>query len=207
MSSPPNLVAFLKELKARVDKEVPNEGGRSRASLPILAISETPDSFLIDSIVDANAEFSKLWPAKREFDEPALVEAFVALVTAAKTHDARLQKLCDKLVPKKTDELTFWRRYFAHVHALLIRLSPTDAESLREMARRLPPPRPLAARRSRPPPRHLRLHLARRASPSSPTCLGLSRVRRRSAPSARRRRRRVAAATMPTWRSRARSCA
>ena len=49
----------------------------------------------------------------------ALVQAFVKLVTSARKHDPRLQKLFDKLVPKKASELTFWRRYCAHAHALL----------------------------------------------------------------------------------------
>ena len=50
-------------------------------------------------------------------------------------------------MPRKASEQLFWWRYFGHVHALLIRLSPTSDELLREMLRQMPPPRPLSERR------------------------------------------------------------
>ena len=122
----PKLGDFLKSLAERFTS-VPN----TKAAGPILAISETHDSFLVDSIAQANAYFTAAWPAEQEMDEVA--EAFIKLVTTAHGFDPKLQKVFDKLVPKKTTEILFWRRYFAHAHALLYRLAPTPEESTYEL--------------------------------------------------------------------------
>ena len=138
----PTLVEFLKSLRQRID-EAPN----TKPAGPMLAITEGHDSFLIDSIVNSNTFMSKVWPADRELDESAVVEAFIAAVTSAHRFDKRLQKIFDKLVPKKTSEITFWRRYFAHVHALLSRLVPTATEQTHDLLSKLPAPRDAPQRR------------------------------------------------------------
>ena len=146
MASPavatPPLLDFLKQLEQRLGKVK-----HSKAGEPILAISETHDSFLIDSIADANTYFTAAWPADKELDQQPLVDAFIALVTGAHKFDPKLQKVFDKLVPKKATELKFWRRYFAHMHALLYRLAPLAEEANYELVNKLPQPRPLEQRR------------------------------------------------------------
>ena len=138
----PPLSDFLVVLKNRL-----LSSGGTKAWGPIQAISEGHDSFLIDSIAKQNTFFSKVWPDGKDFDTPALVDEFVSLVTASHTFDPRLQKVFDKLVPKKTTELAFWRRYFAHVHMLLYRLSPLAEEMNFELVSRLPAAKPAADRR------------------------------------------------------------
>jgi hypothetical protein len=142
-ADPPALLPFLKSLKERIS----SLSAGMKAAAPILAISEAHDSFLVDSIAHSNKFFTAAWPADRELDEQPLVEAFIALVTAAHKFDAKLQKVFDKLVPKKTSELSFWRRYFAHAHALLYRLLPLPNESAYELLSKLPRSRPLNERR------------------------------------------------------------
>jgi len=142
-ADPPALLPFLKSLKERIS----SLSAGMKAAAPILAISEAHDSFLVDSIAQSNKFFTAAWPADRELDEQPLVEAFIALVTAAHKFDAKLQKVFDKLVPKKTSELSFWRRYFAHAHALLYRLLPLPNESAYELLSKLPRSRPLNERR------------------------------------------------------------
>lgn len=140
--TPPTLVQFLKSVPERLSG-IKN----TKAEMPILAITEGQESFLQDSIAQANAFFTRSWPADKELDEQPLVDAFIAAVTAAHKLDSRLQKTFDKLVPKKVTEQQFWRRYFAHAHALLYRLSPTPEEMTYELVTKLPPARPAAQRR------------------------------------------------------------
>ena len=92
---------------ASSDRSVAQESAQDRqrriaelpphAARPLLAISEGQDSFLVDSIADANKYFSKVWPDGKEIDEPALVDAFIALVTATHKFAPKLQKVFDLL--------------------------------------------------------------------------------------------------------------
>ena len=139
---------FLKGLKDRLTLQIAGSGQRLRG--PILAISETTDSFLMDSIAAQNKRFAAIWPADVEFDEQDAVDAFIALVTKARELDPRLQKRFDQVVPKKASEAKFWWRYFGHVHALLVRVAPTPEEMLADLMEKLPPARPLAERKFAP---------------------------------------------------------
>ena len=146
-------VAFLKELKDRFQLHLTSN--THRLQQPILAISETVDSFLIDSIAAANKRFTTVWPAERfgkefEFEGPEAIDAFIALVSKARELDPRLQKRFDLVVPKKATEGRFWWRYFGHVHALLVRIAPTSDEMLADLLEKLPAARPLAERRYAP---------------------------------------------------------
>ena len=144
------MTAVLEDFLTSLAKRLA-DAADTQAAPPILAISEGIDSFLADDIAQHNEVFSKAWPADREMDEQRLVDAFIALVTAAHTFDSKLQKLFDKLVPRKVkSELVFWRRYFAHAHALLSRLAPLPDEMEHALLSRLPPPRPLKERRFKP---------------------------------------------------------
>ena len=145
----PTLLAFLIKLEERLSYHL-TAAGSSRVHMPLMAISEGPDSFTMDSIAEGNKYFAATWAVDKELDDQALVQAFVKLVTSARKHDPRLQKLFDKLVPKKASELTFWRRYCAHAHALLIRLAPTPEEAIHELLAKMPAPRPLEKRRFKP---------------------------------------------------------
>lgn len=142
---PPSFKDFTAELAARLRMHF-NPQSQSQLKAPLLAISELPDSFVIDGIADSNKRFSSVWPASLELDTPALEQAFIALVTAAREVDPRLQKRADQLVPKKVSEPAFWRRYCAHAHALLMSNAPTSDEILYEVLSRTPPPRPDAER-------------------------------------------------------------
>ena len=102
----PSLLAFFDDLKQRLTLHI---SGGSRLKGPLQAISETPDSFLIDSIAQQNKRYCSIWPANRELDEQALVDGFVALVLQVHKLDAKLQKRFDQVVPKKTTETTFVR--------------------------------------------------------------------------------------------------
>ena len=142
----PSLASFMTELKDRLTLHLTSHG-QSKCQMPILAISETVDSFLIDSIAEGNRPFVQVW--SKDFNveaHPLTLEAFITLVTTARRLDPALQKLFDKIVPRKATEHLFWWRYFGHVHALLIRLAPTSDELLRQMLRQMPPPRTLAER-------------------------------------------------------------
>ena len=135
------MTAVLEDFLTSLAKRLA-DAADTQAAPPILAISEGIDSFLADDIAQHNEVFSKAWPADREMDEQRLVDAFIALVTAAHAFDSKLQKLFDKLVPRKVkSELVFWRRYFAHAHALLSRLAPLPDEMEHALLSRLPPPR------------------------------------------------------------------
>ena len=96
----PSLKEFFGALKVRITKSA-----NGKAHGPIQAISEGHDSFLIDSIAKQNGFFNAVWTAEQELDSQDLVDAFVDLVTAVHKWDGRLQKIFDKLVPKKTSEL------------------------------------------------------------------------------------------------------
>jgi len=135
---------FFKELTTRLRNCFKE---KHRVVNPILAISETPESFLIDSIAQQNPQFIASWPEGTELDNQALVDAFIALVTAARELDPRLQKRFDQVVPRKAKEPIFWWRYFGHVHALLVRLAPTPRETEQELSSSLPEGRPLEVRR------------------------------------------------------------
>ena len=138
----PSLIDFMTTLKPRF-----RQIAGTQAVKPMLAITEGHDTFLVDSIAKGNKYFSEVWPADKELDEQALVDAFIALVTAAHKFDSKLQKVFDKLVPKKASEMQFWRRYFAHAHSLLYRLAPTSEESEHQIIDKLPAPRAAEARR------------------------------------------------------------
>ena len=114
--------------------------------------------------------FNAAWPSDLPLDTEGFTEAFLGLVSAARSTDARLQKRSDRLVPKKTDEPGFWRCYFGHLQAVLngteleekapaseaapVSESEGEAGSDLSAAERkayeasgLPPPRALAQRR------------------------------------------------------------
>ncbi len=150
MSAPakPTLKEFLRELESRLKIHIAGKGTRCRG--PILAITEGNDTFLIDSIADANDFFTSIWAPNCELGEQGEVDAFIALVTKARELDPQLQKKFDKLVPKKTTEQHFWRRYFAHAHALLVRLAPTSVETAHGLLSALLPPRDVADRYFKP---------------------------------------------------------
>ena len=146
------LLSLLQSLEERLKHHLgAAQQGKSRCAGPLRSISETVDSFLTDDIAESNAYFAQLWPSDKEISEPSLVQAFVSLVSAVRELDPPLQKTFDKLVPRKVkSEVTFWRRYLAHAHALLLRLSPTAEEAITELVARLPPPRPAESRRFAP---------------------------------------------------------
>lgn len=148
----PTLPALLASLEERLSHHLSAEQeGRSRLHGPLKAISESHDSFLEDDIANSNEFFAKIWPAEQELDSQTVVDAFVKLVTAVRELDPALQKIFDKLVPRKIkSEVTFWRRYFGHAHALLIRLSPTSDEATYGIMMHIPPPRPSKEKRFAP---------------------------------------------------------
>ena len=143
----PPLKDFMVELKDRLVLNLASNQGQSRCALPILAITETTESFLMDSIAQSNQLFSSVWPKDASLeDDPSLLDRFVALVTTARKLDTKLQKIFDKVVPRKASETLFWWRYFGHVHALLCRLAPTTDELMRNLISQMPSARPLAER-------------------------------------------------------------
>ena len=58
--------AFLVELKERLAQQFAGSG--TRLKQPILAISESNDTFLIDSIAEQNKRFLASWPKDLSFE-------------------------------------------------------------------------------------------------------------------------------------------
>ena len=94
---------------------------------------------------EKNPIFAESWPSSLP-DSVLETDEFVAVVEAVRTVDPRLQKRCDRLVPKKVEELVFWRSYLGHVHLVLIAMRDPEHRR-RAFLSSLPPARPAAERR------------------------------------------------------------
>jgi hypothetical protein len=68
----------------------------------------------------AGPAFAEAWPDIQELNAQAMAASFLALAAEALRMDPRLQKRCDRLVPKRTTEANFWRCYASALYALLL---------------------------------------------------------------------------------------
>lgn len=68
----------------------------------------------------AGPAFAEAWPEAQQLDAQAVAAPFLALAAEALRVDSRLQKRCDRLVPKRTTEASFWRCYSSALYALLL---------------------------------------------------------------------------------------
>ena len=119
-------------------------GGASQMKQALLNLT-TNDAVFTTFADKKNPMFAEAWPESLP-DTVLETDEFVAVVTAVRKADPRLQKRCDKLVPKKVDELTFWRSYLGHAHLVLIAMHDPEHRR-RAFLSTLPPPRPDAERR------------------------------------------------------------
>ena len=101
-------------LATSLTKQLKEQKGDTLARLVELSNSDTP--FLTAPL---DASFCAAWPADLPLETEGFTEAFVALATAAQQTDPRVQRRCSRLVPKKTDEPSFWRSYLGHCHAVM----------------------------------------------------------------------------------------
>jgi len=140
---------FIDELVHRLEALPDDSSAREK----MLNLSDSQDSFL--SLDDGSlastlpaiaARFAQCWPEDMALSSPGAIK----LVGHARTHDKQLQKMSDKLVPKKVAERAFWRHYFSRVHALLVEAAPSPGDQLACHIDGLPKPRTAEERRFQP---------------------------------------------------------
>mmetsp|Transcript_10035 Transcript_10035/g.25995 ORF Transcript_10035/g.25995 Transcript_10035/m.25995 type:complete len:551 (+) Transcript_10035:56-1708(+) len=137
---------FFEELWARLEM-LPKD---HQIEKEILKLAEDDASFLslddgsLAQTLDAVAtRFAACWPHDTPLNSPEAI----ALIGGARARDGRLQKLSDRLTPKRTSERDFWRHYFSRVHALLASTFPSSGDKVACHLASLPVPKPDAERR------------------------------------------------------------
>mmetsp|Transcript_22508 Transcript_22508/g.74234 ORF Transcript_22508/g.74234 Transcript_22508/m.74234 type:complete len:212 (-) Transcript_22508:228-863(-) len=89
-----------------------------------LHLLSSSDAAFLQPSTAASPAFAAAWPEEQQLDEEGMSEPFLALAAAALEADARVQKRCGRLVPKKLSEATFWRNYSSALHAVLFPQEP-----------------------------------------------------------------------------------
>ena len=111
-------------LATSLAKQLKEQKGAALARLVELSSSDKP--FLT---APTDAGFCTAWPADLPLDTEGFTDAFLAMATAVQHIDPRVQKRCNRLVPKKTDEASFWRNYLGHAHAVMNGLEMAEMAS------------------------------------------------------------------------------
>ena len=94
---PAAAVSLAKQLLKELVEQSKDKGVLDK----IVSLSASDDAFVT---APKNVGFATAWPADLPLDTEGFTEAFLGLVSTARSVDPRLQKRSDRLVPKKTDE-------------------------------------------------------------------------------------------------------
>jgi hypothetical protein len=88
----------------------------------ILLLSGSDAAFL--ALAQGPPAFGEAWPEAQPLDAEGVAAPFLAFAAEALRLDPRLQKRCDRLVPRRTTEANFWRCYASALHVLLLAPPP-----------------------------------------------------------------------------------
>jgi len=100
----------------------------SAISVDISLLSASDSAFLKAASEPPDAAFAAAWPADQALAADGMSKPFLALAAEVLKQDPRVQKRCDRLVPKKMTEAAFWRSYCSALYTIFASL-PAAAEA------------------------------------------------------------------------------